>query len=266
MNEAVRLERIRAFRIVSADPARLANFYVAGLGFSRGETSRIAAAEMAVLGLAGEGWRTPLMLGRQRVDLDGYEQPGQSEPHQGDAAALNFQHLALVTTDARDSYTRALNHGAAAISVDGPVALPPSAGGVVAGKFRDPEGHPLEFLQLPKDSRPGIDHSAISVSDVESSEAYYGSLGLKIVGRTLNRGETQDALDGLDGACVDVIALSAPDPAPHLELLGYRRPLGRRTPALRANDILATRIVWACDRDGLIRDPDGHLHQLESSG
>jgi len=29
-----------------------------------------------------------------------------------------------------------------------------------------------------------------------------------------------------------------------------------------ANDIAATRIVWHADRDALVRDDDGHLHQL----
>jgi hypothetical protein len=49
---------------------------------------------------------------------------------------------------------------------------------------------------------------------------------------------------------------------PHVELLGYRRPTPRTGAGLRANDIAATRILWRSDREELLRDPDGHLHQL----
>ena len=72
------------------------------------------------------------------------------------------------------------------ISRGGPVTLPKSAGGVTAVKFRDPEGHPLEFLQFPPGANPdwkgagvmGIDHSAISVSDVAASRRFYARHGL----------------------------------------------------------------------------------------
>ena len=115
----------------------------------------------------------------------------------------------------------------------GPVTLPQSAGGVTAVKFRDPEGHPLEFLAI-SDAAPiptgaaagimGIDHSAISVSDVAASRRFYARHGLSEADATVNHGPTQDALDGLDGVEVDVVPMNPADKPPHVELLGYRHP------------------------------------------
>ena len=52
------------------------------------------------------------------------------------------------------------------------------------------------------------------------------------------------------------------DEPPHVEMLGYRHPVGRALGPLSTNDLAATRVVWRSNVDGLIRDPDGHLHQL----
>ncbi len=52
---------------------------------------------------------------------------------------------------------------------------------------------------------------------------------------------------------------------PHLELLGYRIPSGSRGTALQANDVAVTRIMWGGAKAGLIRDPDGHLHQVQTT-
>ena len=51
-----RLTSILAFRLVTREPDRLAAFY-AGLGFAVGEVHAIPVAEMAMLGLQGNGWR-----------------------------------------------------------------------------------------------------------------------------------------------------------------------------------------------------------------
>jgi hypothetical protein len=65
-----------------------------------------------------------------------------------------------------------------------------------------------------------------------------------------------------DSVEVDVVPMNPAGKPPHVELLGYRHPVGRAFRTLAANDIAATRIVWRSDSDALIRDPDGHLHQL----
>jgi catechol 2,3-dioxygenase-like lactoylglutathione lyase family enzyme len=261
-----RLTAIVAFRLVSRQPERLVAFYT-GLGFAAGDAEPIPAAEMALLGLHGGGSRRTLRLGDQRIELDCFDNAGRPYPPDVMGADSRFQHLALVTDDAAAAWSHACALGATAISVGGPVTLPASSGGVTAIKFRDPEGHPLELLQFPRRSSVGsgllgIDHSAISVSDVDVALAFYEALGLSTQGRTLNRGASQAALDGLVGAEVDVLPLMPLTATPHVELLGYRTPPPRPAERLAANDVAATRIVWSADRHALLRDPDGHLHLL----
>jgi len=260
---------IVAFRLTTAQPDRLASFY-RDLGFVVGERQAIGAGEIALLGLERGGMRLPLRLGGQRLDLDSFEVPGRPYPAAATAADLCFQHLALVTNDIAAAWKRAAALGAVAISPKGPIELPPATGVAAAVKFRDPEGHPLELLQFPPAAAGrrrgtgllGIDHSAISVAAADTSRRFYEALGLTVRGETLNEGPTQAALDGLAGAQVRVIPMMPPRAPPHLELLGYREPRGRPAQRLEANDVAATRIVWAADRDALIRDPDGHLHLL----
>jgi catechol 2,3-dioxygenase-like lactoylglutathione lyase family enzyme len=264
----VTLRKIVGFRLVTAAPERLAAFYRA-IGFTVCEATPIAAAEMTALGLEGIGSRRPLMLGAHRVDLDTFDRPGSRYPPGASACDLLFQHLALVTDDADAAWRRAVDAGASAISYAGPVQLPNSAGGVIAIKFRDPDGHPLEFLQFPPGNPNwpgagilGIDHSAISVADVPASRRFYTDHGLGEGETSLNQGPAQATFDGLDRAEVDVVPMNPIERPPHVELLAYRRPRGAPGSGLAVNDVAATRMVWRSNRDALLRDPDGHLHQL----
>ncbi len=248
------LQAILIFRLVTTDPARLATFYEA-IGFTPGETAPITEGEMHVLGLVGLGHRQSLTLGHSRIDLDWFDNSGRPYPADANAADLVFQHLAVITDDACSAWRRALAAGATPISRDGPVELPQSVGGVTAVKFRDPDGHPLEFLQFPAGASPiwagqgmmGADHSAISVADVGASRRFYAAHGLAEGKTSLNHGSTQVALDGLDDVRVEVVPMNPPSGPSHVELLGYRRPIGRSHPPLAANDIAATRIVWRAE-------------------
>lgn len=264
-----RLSAITAFQLTSAAGGRLTRFY-RELGFTVLGSEPIAADEIGLLGLRSGGTRVALRLGAQRVDLDSFDVPGRPYPAGAAAADLCFQHLAIVTDDAGSAWRRVAALGAVPISTRGPVRLPQATGVAAAVKFRDPEGHPLELLQLrPEGGRRwsgtgllGIDHSAISVADAGASRGFYEALGLSVHEPTLNRGPAQAALDGLPEAEADVVPLLPPQVTPHLELLGYRRPAGRPAGRLEANDVAATRITWTADRDQLLRDPDGHLHLL----
>jgi catechol 2,3-dioxygenase-like lactoylglutathione lyase family enzyme len=261
---------ILGFRLVTADLDRSAQFY-ARLGFTTGVRGPIVPEELAMLGLEGLGTRQAMRLGPSRIDLDLFERPGRSYPAAADAASLLFQHLALVTDDAARAWRRAEGAGAVPISRAGPVTLPASTGGVTAAKFRDPDGHPLELLQFPDGTAHGwpgtgmlgIDHSALSVANVPTSLGFYESHGLTQGKTTLNRGPAQVALDGLDGVEVEVVPLRPAAMPPHLELLGYRHPRGTALGPVAPNDTAATRVVWRAGRAELLRDPDGHLHQLE---
>jgi catechol 2,3-dioxygenase-like lactoylglutathione lyase family enzyme len=269
MSSDVTFNAIAGFRLVTAAPEQLAVFYRA-IGFEVGEATPILMEEMGVLGLRGGGFRRTMTLGPTRVDLDVFDRPGRGYPTGATACDHIFQHLALVTDDADAAWRMAREAGATPISRGRPIRLPQSAGGVTAIKFRDPEGHPLEFLQFPRGANAdwsgkgimGIDHSAICVADVAASERFYASHGLGAGKRSLNHGPTQVALDGLDDVEVEVVPMNPSKHPPHVELLGYRRPTGVAGGGLSPNDVAATRIVWRSAQEALMSDPDGHLHQF----
>ena len=114
---------IAGFRLVTADPERLAAFYRA-IGFDVGEAAPIPVAEMKLLGLAGAGSRIAMSLGGSRVDLESFDHPGRPYPDDATACDLVFQHLALVTDDAEAAWRRARAAGATPISRERPVTLP----------------------------------------------------------------------------------------------------------------------------------------------
>ena len=275
----VSLAAVAEFRLVTADLPRLRRFYTETLGFAAdGPEQAVPPDELELLGVHGGGRRQRLRLGAQAMSIDRFDTAGRPYPDYGDAASLWFQHLALVVADMAGAYRRVA--GVVPISEGGPQHLPQSSGGVHAFKFRDPDGHPLELLQFPPDSRPaawqgrsadtgqiglGIDHSAISVADADASASFYRSLGLQPGERTLNRGPEQQRLDHLAGVEVSVVPMQPASGTPHLELLGYLVPRGAAGAPLQANDVAATRIVWRGTRAALLRDPDGHIHQVDAS-
>ncbi|WP_158744523.1 VOC family protein [Acidisphaera sp. L21] len=265
----MQLYGITRFNLVTQDLERLVAFYRSVLGMAPiGTEEAVAPSEMALLGLSGAGRRQRLAAGGQHLAIDQFTAPGRPYPETGDAASLCFQHLALVVVDIAAAFARLGD--ATPISINGPQQLPESSGGVRAFKFRDPDGHPLEFLQFPGHSDRSealirrIDHSAISVADVDESAAFYANLGLSPGPRTLNQGPEQERLDALPAVQVDVAPMNPRNPSPHLELLGYRTPRGTRGPERSANDVASTRVVWRGTGDSLLRDWDGHLHQIQS--
>lgn len=263
-----------------ADLGAAAAFYVGACGFEA--TPEFDADPRLAHLLGARALRAVLLRrGRQRLELAAFDPPGPLYPADSRSNDLWFQHCALVTDDIAAAYERLAAFPFTPISRHGPQALP---GGIVAFKFRDPDGHPLELIQFPRpDPRTegGIDHSAISVADAERSIAFYAArLGLSLQSRQINRGPAQDALDNLDGVAVDVVALAAKSSAPHLELLAYRMPRGRASPIAPRSAIAASRLVFAVQGldnwDGavalangarvcLINDPDGHALLLEQS-
>ena len=259
---------IARFSLTSADPARLAGFYAAAFGF---RPAGIARRDAGFYGVAGAATVHTLRLGAQEIELVGFDEPGAPYPADSTSHDVWFQHLALVVDDIAAARAHLAGiPGWRPITTGGePVTLPASSGGVGAFKFRDPEGHPLEFLHFPPDKAPaawrataaagpclGIDHSAIVVADQARSIAHYEALGLRVATQTLNQGPEQDVLDGAAAVTVGVTGLSAAGAPPHLELLAYRSPAvrpGRTAP----NDVACTRTVFEGGRTVVI-DPDGH--------
>ncbi len=248
------------------------------VGLNVGDLDRASAFYRDALGFSvidvpagdGVGVRTErLGLGAQQIELSQFEIPGASYPAASTAADLWFQHFAIVTRDMAGAYERLERHGATPITRDGPQRLPPAAGSVVAYKFRDPDGHPLELIHFPLGGRDrvlrsglsgpttGIDHSAVSVADADRSVAFYRALGLSVSAREVNSGPAQDRLDGLSRVSVQVIAMLPADrPTPHVELLSYDSPRGRPAAVSSSHrDIADSALIFeTADLAALIHD------------
>lgn len=243
------------------DLDRMVRFYAEALGFAVARAARPDPALARALGIAGAE-TVLLRRGAQYLELCRCDPHGAPTPRDSRSTDLWFQHCALVTDDIGAAHARLHAFAVTPISRGGPQLLP---GGTAAYKFRDPEFHPLEWLQPARPdpaTQGGIDHSAISVADTAASIAFYTArLGLTVQARQVNRGPAQAALDDAEGAEVDVIALAPRIAAPHVELLGYRHPRGRAG-AARPNDDAATRLVFTAAQPGappvLLHDPDGH--------
>jgi catechol 2,3-dioxygenase-like lactoylglutathione lyase family enzyme len=254
--------------LVARDPDALTRFYVEAFGF----------APKAAQARREEEKRIALRLGAQEIALVRPTLVGRPYPTEVPGWSPAFQHFAMIVWDMSAAMERLRAcAGWSAISTAGPQRLPAATGGVTAFKFRDPEGHPLEFLAFPTDAAPqlwrqaasaasaaiclGVDHSAISVANVARSVDFYASLGFAQRGGSLNQGEEQARLDGVDQPIVDVVPLETQArPTPHLELLHYRGDYPR-TGAVAFNDVAATRLVLAMQARGqpdAAQDPDGH--------
>lgn len=244
---------IAAFRLLSTVPSALADFYRNVFGFVGADGGRL------ILGPSG------LEIGWAKLaypqDISG------NDPR--------FQHCAIVVTDMGDACDVLAKHGGCSpISLAGPERLQSASGGVEAFKFRDPDGHPLEFLCFPPQRMPnpwrgrsglflGIDHSAMAVTDAVRSRHFYESIGFRVCSQQTNRGVEQGRLDGMatgSATQVDVTSLQLDDSGPHLELLAYKNPSMRSATPVSGGSAAATcvRIDGHSGFDGVVVDPDGH--------
>ena len=258
------VQRVAELALATAHPDALAAFFCAALDAHVIERRREDEAFARVLGLPeARVERTTLRIGAQHVALLTIDPPGRPYPLESTSTDLWFQHFAFIVSDMDEAYARLMRVGTfTPISQEGPQRLPPEAGSVVAFKFRDLEGHPLEFLAFPAGEGPevwrgprdrplvlGIDHSAISVADAGKSIDFFERvLWLRLGPCSLNQGPAQAAMDDVPHARVSVSALLPHDAPPHVELLGYevgtRRPL---SPDTRSNDVAATFFVLETD-------------------
>ena len=257
---------IAAIRLISRDADALADFY-RRLGF------RVGGMGSPNDPFSGRLRRlVRLQLGHQRIEIaEPLERANPAQPvASGD---LRFQHFCMVAPrmDVAMDLLDGID-GWAAITRGSPQRLPHRSGGVTAFKFRDPEGHPLEFLAFPSGDVPkrwreaapdlddpliGIDHTAICVADTQASVEWYARFGFERVGGSVNEGVEQAHLDGVASPRVEVTTLRVPDVRPpHLELLCYdERP---EAPVTDDADVIATRTVLRFPSSAPQRDPDGH--------
>ena len=267
----MKVDRLVRFELTVRDLDAAVKFYAALPGLIVISRGQVDPAMAALLG-AERIEEVTLERGGQHIVLQRFYPPGAPYPAGAVSCDQHFQHFALPVADA-SAATAGVPASAQAVSDGGAQTLPPASGSATAYKFRDPDGHPLEFIQFADGHLGGIDHSALVSADIERSIDFYRDvLGFKMVGRQTNRGPAQDRLDGLSDTVVEVVALEPRIAAPHVELLAYSSPKVRLGAPMAPKDIAATRLVLAVDtvpapnvqladgtRAALIRDPDGHL-------
>lgn len=262
MNSGRVLRLLRISRTVSNLDQATA-FYREALGFRVTDHAMFDGdAWCALTGIAGvRGTSVTMRLGEQALELVAFEPHGDRYPPHSDSADLWFQHIAIVVSDIDAAYSRLCEYSFKPISERGPQRLPPASGSVIACKFRDPDGHPLELIQFPSGTGDaawqqkgivflGIDHSAIDVANIVRSVDFYTRiLGFSVASRSINSGPAQKRLDALQEDVVDVVALQPRTAGPpHVELLGYRKPAGHPIPPdAKANDVYADRLVLQID-------------------
>ncbi len=266
------IQRIARFSLTTADALQLSGFYEQAFGCHIVKTEHVGGTVFErLMDVRGGALKITLALGEQVIELLQFDRPGKPYPEKSSASDLIFQHFAIVVSDMAQAYAQlCATPRWTPISRGGPQKLPQSSGGVTAFKFRDPEGHPLELLAFPANNMPpawqtsgtrpclGIDHSAISVSDICASIAFYKELGFTVMSRSVNAGPAQQNLDSIHDVQVEVVALAIHSFAPHLELLCYPSNASSGPLRLHSNDVAATRIVLADDAQRRLLDPDGH--------
>jgi|SRR5579871_743154 len=240
-----------------SDLDRSVEFYSGVLHFQKVSESELDGDTYEHLtGVFGLRMRTVRMrLGDEYIELTEFLAPrGRSAPADARSNDRWFQHIAIVVSDMDRAYTWLREHKVQHAS-PGPQSLPmwnPSAGGIRAFYFRDPDGHPLEVLWFPAGKgNPkwqtatdqlflGIDHTAIVISGTEASLQFYrDQLGMDVAGESENYGPEQERLNNVFGARLRITALRAAS-GPGIEFLEYLAPRDGRPypPEEQANDLI----------------------------
>lgn len=308
------ISSVDAVNMTVSDLDRATDFYSRVLRFQRISDTEVAGETFEHLqGVFGVRMRVVRMrLGDEFIELTEYLAPkGRPIPTDSRSNDRSFQHIAIIVSDMDRAYAW-LRQNKVEYASSGPQRLPDwnkNAAGIRAFYFKDPDGHPLEILEFPPDKgaekwhRPsnelflGIDHTAIVVSDTDSSLKFYRDLlGMRIAGESENYGTEQEHLNNVFGARLRITSLRAAA-GPGVELLEYLAPRDGRSfpPDENANDLVhrQTEIITSdadaaaqklvsthtkfvssgvvAESDGqlrfrkafLVRDPDGHAILVE---
>ncbi len=306
--------RVDAVGMTVSDMDRSVDFFSKVLSFERVSDAEVAGEDYEHLeGLFGLRMRVVRMkLGEEFITLTEYLAPkGRPIPVDSRSNDRWFQHIAIITSDMDKAYAW-LRQNKVEHASSGPQKLPDwnkNAAGIKAFYFHDPDGHNLEILEFPRGKGDakwhrtsdrlflGIDHTAIVVSDTETSLKFYRDvLGMHVAGESENYGTEQEHLNNVFGARLRITSMRAMNGGPGIEFLEYLAPRnGRAFPNdERASDVVhwqttltvndaeaaarnlkANRSMFVSPglvqlgRDDLgftkallVRDPDGHVLEL----
>jgi catechol 2,3-dioxygenase-like lactoylglutathione lyase family enzyme len=269
-----------------ADMDRSVDFYSRVLTFAKTSDTEIAGENVERLfGVFGARVRVVRMkLGDESIELIQFVAPrGRAIPADSRSNDLWFQHIAIIVSDMDRAY-QVLRENHVEHASTGPQRLPnwnKNAAGIKAFYFKDPDEHPVEILEFPEDKgaakwhRPngrlflGIDHTAIAVSNTESSLNFYRDvLGMRVAGESENYGTEQEHLNNVFGARLRITALRAAA-GPGIEFLEYLSPRdGRPIPAdEHANDVVHREtILIAVDVEAAAQNFSANKTRFVSSG
>ncbi len=269
-----------------ADMDRSLDFYSHVLTFEKISDTEITGEDVEHLfGVFGARVRVVRMkLGDESIELIQFLAPrGRAIPADSRSNDLWFQHIAIIVSDMDRAY-QVLRENRVEHASTGPQRLPDwnkNAAGIKAFYFKDPDEHPVEILEFPEDKgaakwhKPsgrlflGIDHTAIAVSNTESSLKFYRDvLGMRVAGESENYGTEQEHLNNVFGARLRITALRAAT-GPGIEFLEYLTPRdGRPIPAdEHANDIVHREtILIALDVEAAARNFTANKTRFVSSG
>ncbi len=216
-------------------------FYTEALSFTKISEVEVQGKEYDKL-VDLEGVRLRLVrmqLGSEEIELIQHlNHQGKPIPQDSQSNDLWFQHIAIVVTDMDQAYQKLQEFNVTPVST-APQKLPDyieAAAGIEAFYFRDPDGNTLELIHFPPDKGDsrwqiptgqlflGIDHTAIAISDTETSRQFYQDLlGLEVAGESENYGTEQENLNNVKGARLRITGLKA-NRGMGIEFLEYLQP------------------------------------------
>lgn len=253
------VERIESVGFTVSDADKAIDFYTKILSFEKISDKEFWDEDFARLsGVFGARVRVVrLKLGGETLELTEYlNSNGRPIPVDSRSNDRWFQHIAIIVSD-MDKAFEILRKNKVRFASNAPQLLPktiPNAAGIRAFYFKDFDNHVLEILQFPADKGAkkwhdpknagkiflGIDHTAIVVGDTDASRRFYkDSLGMDIVGESINFGAEQEHLNNVFGARLRITGLRTKADGIAVEFLEYLTPRdGRKFPEdTRSSDL-----------------------------
>lgn len=281
---AAMVRDVASVGLAVADMDRSIAFFRDVLTFEKVSDTEVAGdAYERLTGVFGVRMRVVTMrLQNESIELTAFLSP-RGRPIPIDSASNDrwFQHIAIIVPEMARAYQHLREHKVRFAS-SGPQRLPdwnPTAGGIEAFYFRDPDDHVLEILAFPegkgnpkwRDAAKqdparlflGIDHTAIAINSSEASLRFYRDLlGFRVAGTSDNSGTEQEHLNNVFGARLHITSVRPADAiGPSIEFLEYLSPrTGRPYPAdSRATDL------WQWQTTLVVDDLDAIVQTLESA-